>query len=136
MPGDGFGVRRANAWDVTNERIRVGRRGEDVVAAYLERQGWQVLARNWRCHLGEIDLVARDPAGVAVVCEVKARSGLGFGAPLEAITHAKLRRLRGLAVAWLGSQERSFPGVRVDAFGVLWHADGTATIHHARAVEP
>ena len=107
-----------------------------MVAAYLQRRGWRVLARNWRCRLGEIDLVARDPDGVAVVCEVKARTGLGFGDPLEAITYAKLRRLRWLAAAWLAEQGRGFPGVRVDAFGVLWHADGTATIHHARAVEP
>ena len=71
---------------------RVGARGEDLAAAELERQGMTILARNWRCPTGEIDIVAAELADgrqTLVFCEVKCRTGLGFGAPLEAITYAK-----------------------------------------------
>ncbi|WP_232549720.1 YraN family protein [Propioniciclava soli] len=120
---------------MTDERMTVGRRGEDLVAAHLERRGWCVLARNWRCAEGEIDLVATDPAGVAVVCEVKTRRGLGYGSPLEAVTWAKARRLRRLAAAWARAQGVGLGGLRVDAFGVLVHPDGTASIQHVSGVD-
>ena len=61
----------------------------------------QVLERNWRCRLGEIDIVAAEvgEAGLTLVfCKVKCRSGLGFGHPLEGITITKVRTLRQLRV--------------------------------------
>jgi uncharacterized protein UPF0102 len=73
----------------TQSRQQLGVRGEELACAELERQGMRVLARNWRCRLGEIDIVAVETGekGVTLVfCEVKCRSGLGFGHPLEAIT--------------------------------------------------
>ena len=78
----------------TESKQQLGVRGEDLACAELERQGMQVLERNWRCGLGEIDIVAADAgaSGLTLVfCEVKCRSGLGFGHPLEAITYAKMR---------------------------------------------
>ena len=83
---------------------QLGVRGEDLACAELERQGLQVLERNWRCRLGEIDIVAAEAgaSGLTLVfCEVKCRSGLGFGHPLEAITYAKMRTLRQLAAVWM-----------------------------------
>ena len=79
-------------------RQALGARGEDLAVAELRRQGMEVLARNWRCRLGEIDVIASEVVGgrrTVVFCEVKCRSGLGFGDPLEAITWAKLRRSSG-----------------------------------------
>lgn len=119
-----------------DERRETGERGEALVARYLERRGWVVLERNWRSREGEIDLVCRDPDGAVVVCEVKARRGLGFGTPLEAITHDKVRRLRHLAAAWAREQDAPVQALRVDAIGVLWHADGTASVQHVRGIEP
>ena len=63
----------------------LGRYGEDVAARHLLSEGFVVLDRNWRCDVGEIDIVARD-GDTLVVCEVKTRSGTGFGSPLEAVT--------------------------------------------------
>jgi putative endonuclease len=83
---------------------QLGVRGEELACAELERQGLQVLERNWRCRLGEIDIVAAEvgDAGLTLVfCEVKCRSGLGFGHPLEAITFAKMQTLRQLAALWI-----------------------------------
>ncbi len=121
---------------MSNLKRATGGGGEDLAVAYLERQGWSILARNWRCREGEIDIVARDPSGAVAVCEVKCRRGLGFGAPLEAVTYAKVRRLRRLAAAWAAAQPVRVGVLRVDAIGVLLHADGTATVTHVRGVEP
>ena len=78
----------------TDSKKQLGVRGEDLACAELERQGMRVLERNWRCRLGEIDIVAAETGEEAVTlvfCEVKCRAGLGFGHPLEAITFAKMR---------------------------------------------
>ena len=101
---------------------RIGVHGEDLACAELERQGLQVLERNWRCRLGEIDIVAAEvgDAGLTLVfCEVKCRSGLGFGHPLEAITYAKMRTLRQLAALWLRQHHLKASSIRLDAIGVV-----------------
>ena len=120
------------------ERQAVGRRGEDVAAAELERQGMELLARNWRCgRLGEVDIVALEhgPEGATVVfCEVKCRSGLGFGHPLEAITWAKLRTLRQLAAEWMSDHEVAASRIRLDAIGVVLAPGRPPELTHVRAV--
>jgi putative endonuclease len=78
-----------------------------------------VLARNWRCREGELDLVLRR-GGCLVFCEVKTRRGVGFGLPAEAVTGEKQRRLRRLAARWLGEQPpaRRFAEIRFDVAAV------------------
>jgi putative endonuclease len=93
--------------------------GEDLATAYLERAGWRILDRNWRCDSGELDIVARDPGGVVVFCEVKTRRSKAFGPPLEAITRAKMQKLRDLAVCWLRSQRSFARKIRFDGIGIL-----------------
>jgi putative endonuclease len=77
-----------------------GRFGEGEAARWYVRRGFTVLDRNWRCDLGEIDLVVCRP-GLVVVVEVKARRNDDFGGPLHAISRAKQLRLRRLAARWL-----------------------------------
>lgn len=120
---------------MTNERRATGSGGEDLAAALLQRRGWTILARNWRCREGEIDIIARDPDGVVVVCEVKCRRGDGYGDPLEAITHDKVRRLRRLAAAWVVAQPGPVGRLRLDAVGVRVHPDGTSSVSHVRGIE-
>lgn len=118
------------------ERMDVGARGEAVAAGYLIELGWNIVERNWRCPSGEIDLVARDPAGVVVVCEVKTRSGTGYGAPLESITYAKARRLRQLAADWARAHPGLVRDLRVDALGVLLRPGRTPVVEHVVGIEP
>jgi putative endonuclease len=112
---------------------RLGKRGEDIASEYLVARGYEVIERNWRCSAGEIDIVARRGQSLVVV-EVKARSSLSAGHPFEAITAAKLARLRSLAGLWCAAQSRAFSGVRIDAIAVLMHAHQPATVEHLRGV--
>lgn len=115
------------------ERQELGRDGEDAAAEYLTRHGMQVVARNWRCRYGEIDIIAREGA-VLVFCEVKTRRGTGFGVPLAAITATKLARMRRLAALWLEENGGHRGPVRIDAVGLMRHHDGTFQIEHVRGV--
>ena len=109
----------------------LGRRGEDVAVDVLERAGLVVLARNWRCAEGELDIVATDRDATVVFCEVKTRSGEGFGSPFEAVTQAKRRKLRRLAVLWLTANPvKVFPAMRFDVIGVLWRPGAAPEIEH------
>lgn len=106
--------------------------GEDLVAAYLSSRGLTVVDRNWRCELGEIDLVARDGTTL-VVCEVKTRSALGYGAPVEAVTYRKATRLRRLAARWLAAHGTHARDIRIDVVGVLVRPGSEPVIDHVRA---
>jgi putative endonuclease len=121
----------------TESKKQIGMRGEDLACAELERLGMQVLERNWRCRLGEIDIVAAEagPAGLTLVfCEVKCRSGLGFGHPLEAITYAKMRTLRQLATLWMREHRRKASSIRLDAIGVVLAPGQEPSVTHVRGV--
>ena len=112
----------------------VGTYGERMAARFLRERGLEILARNWRCDLGEIDIVARD-GRCLVVCEVKTRRSTTFGSPVEAVDHRKLARLRRLAAAWLALQDDHLGGihvdeVRVDVIGVLRPRRGACRIEH------
>ena len=121
-----------------DERKSIGRFGEDLAAGYLENLGWRIVERNWRFRrVGEIDIVAVEPSrgrGTLVFCEVKSKTGFGFGEPLEAVTHAKLVRLHRLACVWMATHEMGYHRVRIDVIGVLARPGRPATIEHARAV--
>lgn len=111
-----------------------GVRGEDVAEAHLASHGLVVIDRNWRCRHGELDLVALED-GTLVFCEVKLRTGLGFGDPLEALTFAKVRRLRRLVAAWLAAHpDRRERSVRLDALGVLAEPGRAPLVRHVRGI--
>ncbi len=118
------------------ERTAVWRAGEVVAVQHLVKQGWSIVERNWRCSLGEVDIIAHTPGPdpVLVFCEVKCRTGLGFGDPLEAITYAKLAKLRQLALTWLGQQPGWVPRYRLDAIGVLLPRSGRPKVNHVEGV--
>lgn len=101
----------------------LGAWGERVAATYLEAHGYTILARNWRCPQGEIDLVAHGPDGL-VLAEVKTRRGLAAGAPEEAITPRKAERLRRLAEVYLAEQGSDEVEVRIDVLAVELDAGG------------
>jgi putative endonuclease len=115
------------------QRRGLGAYGEGLAARHLTEQGMVLLDRNWRCELGEIDLVLRDGRAL-VVCEVKTRSSLAFGSPLEGVTEQKAARLRRLAARWLADHAVHPHDVRIDLVGVLVPATGGVTVDHVRGV--
>jgi len=83
------------------------------------RRGYEVVARNWRCAAGEIDLIVMGH-GCLVFCEVKARASADFGGPEGAVGWQKQRRLRRLAAVWLSEyRPQGLVDVRFDVAAVV-----------------
>lgn len=112
--------------DRPDPRRALGAAGEATVARWYEDHGYEVIDRNWRCRDGELDLVVAG-RGVIVFCEVKTRRGAGFVAPYEAVTPAKQRRIRRLAVRWLGDRRVRAQTIRFDVASVV-HERGRAPV--------
>lgn len=101
----------------------IGRRGEDRAAQYLRRRGYRILARNWRCRLGEIDLIALD-GDTLVFVEVKTRRGDVFGAPELAVTPRKQRQLTKAALSFIMSRKLGHLSGRFDVVAIRHTAQG------------
>jgi putative endonuclease len=110
-----------------DHRRRLGIAGEDAVATWYEAAGYRVVDRNWRCRDGELDLVVMRGDTLAF-CEVKTRSSTRFGAPVEAVTPTKQRRLRVLAARWLADHNTRRRELRFDVASVIRGADGQLAI--------
>ena len=117
---------------MTEKSKRLGERGEDAAAAYLERVGMTVAERNWRCPAGEVDIVALDGETV-VLCEVKTRKTAAKGTPEDAVTPAKQRRYRRLAEAYLQHAGCSDTALRFDVITILVLAEDRALLRHHRS---
>ena len=117
----------------TSRTAALGRYGEQLAAEHLTGAGMTVLARNWRCPDGELDLVLRDADGTIVFCEVKTRSGTGFGEPAEAVGRVKAGRLRHLALCWLADSPARGADVRFDVVSVVRRRGEAPRLTHLRA---
>lgn len=117
---------------MTNARHILGRYGEQAATDFIASLGYELLDRNWHHSLGELDIVAKD-ANQIVFIEVKTRNGRGFGHPFEAITPAKMARLRQLSAAWLAAKQLGSVAVRMDAISVLVES-GRVHIEHMKRV--
>jgi putative endonuclease len=115
------------------QRQALGAYGERVAASHLAGQGMVVLDRNWRCDLGELDLVLRD-GDVLVACEVKTRSSGRCGSPHEAVGAAKLTRLHDLLWRWCEAQGVRPQHTRVDLVAVTRPDRGRACLDHVRGL--
>ena len=105
----------------------VGVRGEDAAADGYQRRGYRIVARNWRCRLGELDLVA-ERRGVLVFCEVKSRhGGAVFGGGFEAVTWRKQAKVRALAEVFLHATGSRPHAIRFDVASVAVRA-GRSTV--------
>ena len=95
----------------------LGRKGEDLAASHFRDQGWEVLDRNWRTRLGEIDLVCRDHDTIVFV-EVKTRASADFARPDQSVTQRKQAKLRRLVEYYLVTHRLESRDVRFDVLGV------------------
>lgn len=102
---------------VTDSRQRLGRWGENLAATHLESIGYALVARNWRCRGGEIDLVFRDGETVVFV-EVKTRRGRNYGAPEEGLTQHKSNKLLSLGEQYMAEHGLADVNWRIDLVAV------------------
>jgi putative endonuclease len=118
---------------MTKGRRYTGQQGEAIARAYLQRKGYSIIAVNWRCRAGEIDVIATD-GPVLVFIEVRTRRSSVRGSAEESITPTKQRRLAALAHTYLQSlEERStpWPGAwRIDVLALQLSAAGDAYVQH------
>lgn len=103
---------------MTAARRALGASGEALAAAWYEANGYEVLARNWRCREGELDLVVHRKR-LLVFCEVKTRATDAFGIPAVAVNHQKRQRLRVLAARWLNDSPVRPREIRFDVASVV-----------------
>lgn len=100
------------------DHLALGRHGEDLVERWYVEQGHQVMARNWRCPSGELDLVVLYGPTV-VFCEVKTRSSARYGSPFEAVDRRRQGRMRAAATEFLRAHEPRATRVRFDVAAVV-----------------
>ncbi|OGI23585.1 MAG: YraN family protein [Candidatus Melainabacteria bacterium RIFOXYA12_FULL_32_12] len=100
--------------------IAKGKIGEDIAAKYLEKRGFKIIEKNWRySRYGEIDIIATDQKTLVFI-EVKTRSTVNYGHPVESITKSKIDKIRTLAGAYLNENpDLKFKNYRFDAIGII-----------------
>ena len=114
-------------------RQKVASVGETIAALELERRGWRIIATNYRCKQGEIDIVAEEPTQggeTLVFVEVKTRRGTAHGAPIEAVTPRKQARIIAVAQVYLAERRPNETDLRCrfDIAEVLFTPDGYAKV--------
>ena len=110
------------------DRRRLGEIGETLAARYLATRGWQIVDRNVRFREGEIDIVAAR-GGILAFIEVKTRRSAAFGAPAEAVTWRKQRRIRALATRYLAERHPRARAVRFDVVDIARNRGGFLVTH-------
>ena len=115
-------------------RNEIGALGERLAVEHLRGLGLRIVACNWRCRYGELDVIAAEGADTVVFVEVKTRTGDCFGGVAEAVTPQKVRRIRRLAGLWLAGQDSSWSQIRIDVVGVRIGRRRTPEVTHVRGV--
>ena len=108
-----------------------GNRGEAETAKYLRKNGYTLLASQWRCRFGELDIVARDKQGTICFVEVKLRSAGSIAMPREFVDSRKQQRLRAAASAYLSTHEIDAPA-RFDVAEVTVESDGKLRVEYLK----
>ena len=110
--------------------MKTGAWGEEMAALYLEKQGFQILARNFRCRAGEVDLIARE-SGTLVFVEVKTRRTAAYGLPCEAVTVEKQRHIQKVIRFYVMKNRLEAADLRIDVVEILFCKD-TPCVRHTR----
>lgn len=115
---------------VSRQRKALGDLGERLAKAYLLERGYLIIASNYRCAAGEIDLIAQDDADLVFV-EVRTRRGDAFGTPEESVTAKKQQRLIAAAETYLQDHDLDAAHWRIDVIGVHMTPRGKLLrVHH------
>ena len=106
----------------------LGKKGEEIAASYLIKNGYKILARNWFYDRKEIDIIAQQNDEIVIV-EVKTREGDYFEEPWEAVSTRKIRNLVDVADAWL-NQKKIDKETRFDVISIIFSDDVNYELTH------
>ncbi len=115
---------------IVGQRKKIGARGEEIAAGFLEKQNFRIIQRNFRCRCGEVDIIARD-GGTLVFVEVKTRRNASYGLPQLAVTPFKQRQISKAALTYLSKNGLMKEDARFDVISVLL-LDSSPVIDHIR----
>ncbi|MFZ5633877.1 MAG: YraN family protein [Bacillota bacterium] len=107
---------------MTRERIALGRAGEDAAVHYLRKKGLRIVQRNFRCRLGELDIIARDGSSLVFI-EVRTVAGSAFGTAQESVDRKKRIKLRQVAMYYIQSGNVGNLPMRFDVIAVTIDRD-------------
>ncbi|NLY83522.1 MAG: YraN family protein [Acholeplasmataceae bacterium] len=108
--------------DYLNKAASLGKQGEDAAADYLKSKGYKILCRNYRCRIGEIDIIASKTSELFFV-EVKTRRSLTYGNPADAVTRQKQGKIRTTALQFLQEQNCAFKSINFDVIEIFVNGD-------------
>ena len=113
---------------------RQGNKAEEQAAQYLKEKGYKILARNFSCRVGEIDIISQDKQKILVFVEVKQRKTNLFGGGLAAVNKAKQRRITLTAAAYIKKTKINYTALRFDIItvtaGVLQHYENAFSVNN------
>jgi putative endonuclease len=101
----------------------LGKKGEDIAAAFLKKKGYNILFRNYKCSFGEIDIIAKHKKTLSFI-EVKTRSTKKYGLPQEAVTPAKQAKISRVALEFVQRYKMENRAARFDVVSVQSLNDG------------
>ena len=108
---------------MTEKTKTLGEKGEDIAAAFLEKKGYNILFRNYKCSFGEIDIIAKHKKTLSFI-EVKTRSTKKYGLPQEAVTPAKQAKISRVALEFVQRYKMENRAARFDVVSVQSLNDG------------
>jgi len=110
------------------QKKELGKRGEDIAIKFLKEKGYRIIERNYRCPMGEVDVVAEDKETLVFV-EVKTRTSTNFGLPEEAVSYRKKQHLSRIASFYLLYHKIKEANCRFDVVSILTESDKIKDIH-------
>ena len=119
---------------VVNAKQLLGKEGEKIAERYLQKKGYKLVERNYRCSSGEVDLIVLDRR-VIVFVEVKTRSDHRFGTPLEAVARGKQQKMIRTAQYFLNAKGLHQREARFDVVGISWPGGEPVVEHIENAFE-
>lgn len=118
---------------MTKKRKLLGALGERLAASHLEKMGYKIVDMNYRCRMGEVDIIAQD-GKTYIFVEVKTRTGVLFGRPIEAIDHKKQAHLVRTALNYIKTKQLGNCSYRFDAIEILFEGEKLSEIHHVKNI--
>ena len=112
----------------SDKRKELGRKGEEIALSFLKKKGYHILDKNFRCPLGELDIVAREGDQIIFI-EVKTRRSSGFGPPEESLNYIKKKRLTRLALFYLTNNRLKGVCCRFDVVAIVFKKEKVEAIH-------